>query len=248
MAVDADPLAPRRDEEHPGVHQRHSVLELVDQAADLLGEFLLDVPPVRVPHGVEEPLPDLLHVEHVDVGPRAEPLAERAEGGVADVLLAVRELTRERVFTAARILRSLRLVRLALLLVQEDGRERRELIADARHVPLLLNVRFDLELHHGCRPSGYGTRARDETFCSRRESTNGTRRALEGRMAAMGSSRGSRVRVMMMRETRDAALSRGTIRSRRAAASRSGGKATAARLTLLLPPPPRKNHFVAICC
>ena len=236
MAVDADPLAPRRDEEHPGVHQRHSVLELVDQAADLLGEFLLDVPPVRVPHGVEEPLPDLLHVEHVDVGPRAEPLAERAEGGVADVLLAVRELTRERVFTAARILRSLRLVRLALLLVQEDGRERRELIADARHVPLLLNVRFDLELHHGCRPSGYGRASWNFLFATRvderdaagargEDSGDGFLSRLAG--ACDDDARGARCGTVAGDNTLEAC--------RRVAK----WKATAARLTLLLPPPRR---------
>ena len=162
VPVDADPLAPRGDEEDPGVHQRHAVLELVNQASDRLGEFLLDVPPVGVPHGVEEAFPDLLHVEHVHVGPRAEPLAERAEGCVAHVLLAVRELAGERIFTIGHILRRPRLVRLAFLLVEQDGRERRELVADARHVTLLLNVRFHPELHHGCRSlCGATTRPRE---------------------------------------------------------------------------------------
>ena len=144
MAVDADPLAARGDVEDAGVGESHLVLEFVHEAGHLFGELFLDVPAVRVPHGVEEALPDLFHVEELDVAARAEPLGESGEGGVANVLIAVGELLSEWVLSRLRI-GELGDVRLPRSL--RDGRRGRELPLEAAHVARLLHVRLDLGLH-----------------------------------------------------------------------------------------------------
>ena len=131
-------------------------------------------------------------------------------------------------------------------LFRRIGRERRELIADARHVPLLLNVRLDLELHHGCRPSGYvrarrinllfATRAdeRDAAGARGEDSGDGFLSRLAG--TCDDDARGARCGTVAGDNTFEAC--------RRVAKWKA--TAATARLTLLLPPPRRaaEKHFV----